>query len=81
MLVRVLLFSQMRQKAGTEAISLDLPEGTRLGEAIEAFYSARPDLREFAPSCLTAVGLEYAQPDHPLAVGDEISLIPPVSGG
>jgi molybdopterin converting factor subunit 1 len=81
MRVRVLLFSQMRIQAGTEAVTLDLEPGARLEDAIAALHQVHPELRELGRSCMTAVGLEYAAPDHVLSNGDEISLIPPVSGG
>ncbi|MFN8547571.1 MAG: MoaD/ThiS family protein [Candidatus Eisenbacteria bacterium] len=81
MRVTVLLFSQMRIQAERDAVELELPEGAHLERALSAFYARHPELRSFAPSCLVAVGLEYAPADLALKDGDEISIIPPVSGG
>lgn len=81
MLVKVLLFAQMRAAAGVPDITLEVPEGASLGMALELFYSRHPDLAPHAPSCMTAVGLDYASPDRLLREGDEVALIPPVQGG
>lgn len=81
MKVRVLLFSQMRIQAERDAVELELPEDSRVDDALSAFYARHPGLQSFAPSCLVAVGLEYAPAGLPLKDGDEISIIPPVSGG
>ena len=81
MRVRILLFSQMRIEAERSTEELEVAEGATVGDALTQFYSRHPALQGFAPSCLVAVGLEYAPPGHPLSEGDEISLIPPVSGG
>jgi molybdopterin converting factor small subunit len=81
MTVRVLLFAQMRVDAGRSSVDLELPEGAKLGDALESLFSQIPVLRAHAPSCRTAVGVEYVSDDHALRDGDEISLIPPVQGG
>ena len=81
MRVRVLLFAQLRRLAGKTAVELDLPGEADLGAALEALYARHPELRAHAASCMSAVDLEYAAADRKLREGDEISLIPPVSGG
>jgi MoaE-MoaD fusion protein len=76
MIVRVRLFAQLRERAGSGALSLELPEGARVRDALAAVS----DLAEGLPLVM-AVNREYADEDALLSAGDELALIPPVSGG
>jgi MoaE-MoaD fusion protein len=78
MLVRIRLFAQLRERAGASELSIELPEGARVRDALaDAAVAA---LADGLPLVL-AVNRSYAPPDAPLAAGDELALIPPVSGG
>jgi len=81
MRVRVRFFAGLREKVGVNELSLDLPEGTDvfglLGQLIQAYPSAGLSQARFT----VAVNRTYAKRDHVLVEGDEIALIPPVSGG
>jgi molybdopterin synthase catalytic subunit len=82
MLLSVRLFAMLRERAGTPAIALRLPAGATVEDALEAL-SADPhvgDLVARLPVRL-AVNREYVSPGTVLAPGDELALIPPVSGG
>ena len=74
--VRVRLFAQLRERAGRSELELDLPEGARVRDALAAVG----DLAAGLPVVM-AVNREYAAEDAVLAAGDELALIPPVSGG
>jgi molybdopterin converting factor subunit 1 len=76
MTVRVRLFAILRERAGRDEIELELPEGARVADALAAVEDLAGGL-----SLVMAVNREYAPPDAPLAPGDELALIPPVSGG
>jgi molybdopterin synthase catalytic subunit len=76
MRVRVRLFAVLRERAGRDTIELDLPEGARVADALAAVDDLAGGL-----SLVLAVNREYAKPDAPLSAGDELALIPPVSGG
>lgn len=76
MLVRIRLFAGLRERAGAGSVELELPEGARVGDAL----SALGDLTAGVPVVM-AVNHEYAREDVALASGDELALIPPVSGG
>src|SRR5437764_3165694 len=76
MLVTVRLFAMLRERAGTGELELDLPEGARVGDALAAVS----DLADGLPLVM-AVNRRYAQSEEPLSAGDELALIPPVSGG
>jgi MoaE-MoaD fusion protein len=78
MVVRVRLFAQLRERAGASELSLELPEGARVRDALaDAAVAALAD----GLPLVMAVNREYASEDAPLAPGDELALIPPVSGG
>jgi molybdopterin synthase catalytic subunit len=75
--VTVRLFAILRERAGAREVTLELPDGSCVSDALAA-------LRDIAPPELPlvmAVNREYARGDHVLDAGDELALIPPVSGG
>jgi MoaE-MoaD fusion protein len=74
--VRVRLFAGLREQAGTDERDVDLAEGARVRELWPHL-----DLGAEPAGLLYAVNKEYAAPDVQLAEGDEVALIPPVSGG
>lgn len=82
MTVRVRLFAILRERAGRDSVALELAEGATVGDALDAL-AAQPgigDLLRRLPLCM-AVNREYAAADVRLGAGDELALIPPVSGG
>ncbi|MGZ4316640.1 MAG: MoaD/ThiS family protein, partial [Gaiellaceae bacterium] len=72
--VHVKLFAGLRERAGWSERDLDGID--RVGGVWPAL-----DLGDEPEGLLYAVNKEYADRDHPLADGDEVALIPPVSGG
>ena len=76
MQITVRLFAQLRERAGTSELSIELPEGARVKDAIAELGALAGGL-----PVVMAVNREYADDDAPLAPGDELALIPPVSGG
>jgi molybdopterin synthase catalytic subunit len=76
MVVRVRLFAILRERAGTGELELELPEGARVADALESVGSLADGL-----PLVMAVNREYADADATLHAGDELALIPPVSGG
>jgi molybdopterin synthase catalytic subunit len=74
--VSVRLFAQLRERAGVRALELELPDGAVVADAL----AAMEELAAGLPVVL-AVNREYAPRDAELHAGDEIALIPPVSGG
>lgn len=81
MTVRTLLFAAYRDLAGTDEVALDLPAGATARDLV-ARLRAQGGAWERLPSApAVAVNLEYASLDTPLREGDEVALIPPVSGG
>ena len=76
MIVHVRLFAMLRERAGHNELELELPEGSRVADALAAVA----DLTAGLPVVM-AVNREYAAEDAPLAPDDELALVPPVSGG
>jgi molybdopterin synthase catalytic subunit/molybdopterin converting factor small subunit len=74
--VRVRLFAGLRERAGAAERELELPDGAHVADVWTPL-----DLGEEPAGLLYAVNKEYALGDRLLADGDEIALIPPVSGG
>ena len=79
--VRVHLFARYREATGRRQVDLELPEGGTVATAWSAMVDQHPQLAQYRPYTLFAVGHDYVEPDHPLKPGDELSLFPPVSGG
>jgi molybdopterin synthase catalytic subunit len=82
MTVNVRLFSLLRERAGSERLQLQLPDGATVADALSALCEnpALGELLARLPVQL-AVNRDYAQPHTPLAADDELALIPPLSGG
>ena len=76
MVVRVRLFAGLRERAGSSELELELPEGARVRDALDRLGHVAGDL-----PVVMAVNRDYADADALLAAGDELALIPPVSGG
>ncbi len=70
------LFAGLRERAGAREIQLELPDGARVADALERMRG----LTDGVPVVM-AVNHEYADADATLQPGDEVALIPPVSGG
>jgi molybdopterin synthase catalytic subunit len=74
--VRVRLFAALRERAGTRELSLDVADGASVDDVLEAMA----ELTLGVPVVM-AVNREYADGSRVLKAGDELALIPPVSGG
>ena len=79
--VTVRLFAGLREHAGAGTVPLTLGDGATVADAIaELREGPLAGLPANAPF-VTAVAREYVRDDHPLSNGDELALVPPVSGG
>ncbi|MCX7622949.1 MAG: molybdopterin converting factor subunit 1 [Thermomicrobium sp.] len=81
MRVTVRYFAVVRELLGRERDEHELPEGTTVGELLERLIADQPILDRLRRSMLVMVNRRYARPDQRLSEGDEVALIPPVSGG
>jgi molybdopterin converting factor subunit 1 len=74
--IAVRLFAGLREQAGTAEREVELENGATVSDVWPAL-----DLGEEPRGLLYAVNREYAEAGRPIAEGDEVALIPPVSGG
>ncbi len=81
MKIRLRFFASAREIVGAGEVALEVPEGCTVGQLVRHVGETYSRLQGLAPSLLVAVNREYRGADHRLADGDEVGLIPPVSGG
>ncbi len=81
MRVRVLFFGQLKDIVGVSQEDAELSDGARVEDLFERYGRRFPKLAEFRPSVAASVNQEYAGWRAPLAAGDEVAFLPPVSGG
>lgn len=79
--IRVKLFSVARDLAGFSEQTLDLGRSPRAGAVLEYLAEQHPEFSGWRSSIRLAVNQEYVSFDHSLNEGDEVAVIPPVSGG
>ncbi|MBV8051629.1 MAG: molybdenum cofactor biosynthesis protein MoaE [Acidobacteriaceae bacterium] len=81
MQVRVLFFGVLREIAGQSADMLDLSEAATLKDVLAHYQASMPGFHPLVDSLAMSINKEYARPEAQLHPGDEVALLPPVSGG
>ena len=81
MRIEVRLFAQARERVGSGTARLELPDGSRVNDALDALERVHPSLAELRPHLAVALDGTLASPGDALADGIELALLPPVSGG
>lgn len=76
MIIRVRLFAGLRERAGRDVVELELPDGAQVADALTELEQITA-----GTAVVMAVNRQYAAPEARLRAGDEVALIPPVSGG
>jgi molybdopterin converting factor subunit 1 len=79
--IRVLFFGLLKDICGRADELLELPEGATTGSVFDHYANAFPRLREMAASIVLARNHEFSNAAQPIFDGDEVALLPPVSGG
>jgi molybdopterin converting factor subunit 1 len=77
--VKVRLFASYREAAGTAHLEIPLTSGAHVSDLVELLSARLPAVKK-APG-MVAVNHTYVGADFTLTDGDEVALIPPVSGG
>jgi molybdopterin converting factor subunit 1 len=82
MVVHVRLFAMLRERVGKDSVDVELDEGATVEDALEA-VGRQHDLDDLITRMPVAMAVNrgYADANHELREGDELALIPPVSGG
>ena len=81
MRVRVLFFGMLKDRMGKSSDLLELPDGASIRDLLAHYATEVPRLKESLPALAVAVNQVYASPEAKLKAGDEVALLPPVSGG
>jgi molybdopterin synthase catalytic subunit len=81
MKINVLLFGILKELIGGSAENLELRDGARAREVLVYYSRKVPRFESMIPSLAISVNREYAEADRVLREGDEVGLLPPVSGG
>lgn len=81
MLVRVLLFAQARELAGTDSITLQSAPSLTLEQLRQELARRFPALAEFLPRCRLAIDDSFADDHCTVPPGAIVAVLPPVSGG
>jgi molybdopterin synthase catalytic subunit len=79
--VRVRLFARLREQAGKETATLELPTGSTVADVYEALRREHPALEADRKAVRAALNQEFKDWSAEVADGDEVAFIPPVSGG
>jgi molybdopterin synthase catalytic subunit len=79
--VTVLFFGVLKDLVGRSQETLELAAGSRLETVFQHYASEYPRLQQMANSIALARNQEFAGPETVLRDGDEVALMPPVSGG
>jgi molybdopterin converting factor subunit 1 len=79
--VTVKLFASYRERTGQRELALELPDFATVGHLAREMVRRYPRLAQDASRLVVAVNQEYREHGYVLSEGDEVALIPPVSGG
>lgn len=80
-MIRVKLFAMLREIVKRDELLLEFSSGASLAEIISYLVRMWDIPSSILESCLVAVNGEYAARDTRLSPGDELAILPPVSGG
>ena len=81
MRVKVKLFAAFREVVGVKEEDLDMAEGTTVQMLLDDYIRRFPQMAKFREHIILSVNKEYGAPARALKEGDEVSFLPPVSGG
>lgn len=79
--VTIKLFAAYQEAYGVSELVWDLPSGTTVAQVCDRLISEHPELKQWRNLTRFGVNLQFVEPDTILQDGDEVVLIPPVSGG
>lgn len=79
--LKVRLFALYRERAGGSTVSVSVPDGATVADLKDEVRKQLPNLAPPEVNIVVAVNTDYADSDVVLRPGDDVCLIPPVSGG
>ncbi len=81
MSVKILFFANLRDRAGTKSLDIEIPEGITVQGLKEQIARDYPNLKQSMEAVLISIDREYAFDEAIVADGSEVAMFPPVSGG
>jgi len=81
MSVKILFFANLRDRAGTKSLELEIPEGITVQGLKDQIARDYPDLKQSMEAVLISINREYTFDEAVVADGSEVAMFPPVSGG
>lgn len=81
MRIAVKLYASFREIVGKKEETVEVPDGTTVQMLLEEYIKRFPQIARFREHIILSVNKEYGHPSRKLKDGDEISFLPPVSGG
>jgi molybdopterin synthase sulfur carrier subunit len=79
--ITVKLFAAFGEAYGVSELTLELPPDTPVSQVLESSIAQHPQLEQWRSRTRFGLNMEFVSPDTILQDGDEVVLIPPVSGG
>jgi molybdopterin converting factor subunit 1 len=79
--INVRLFAGLHDLVGKRDVVLDLPDGATVEQLRDRLGEEYPIVQPFLTTLVCAVDEEYVPPEYVLREGEDVALIPPISGG
>ncbi|MCH7677959.1 MoaD/ThiS family protein [candidate division KSB1 bacterium] len=81
MKVTLRLFGQLRELAKCDEAEIEIKEGTKIGDLVWLVGERFPNMRQHLKVVSFSIDNDYASKETVLNEGNEVSLLPPISGG
>jgi len=81
MKIKVKLYASFREIVGAKEQDIEIPDGTTVQMLLDDYIKKFPQIGRFREHVILSVNKEYGHPHRKLNDGDEVSFLPPVSGG
>jgi molybdopterin converting factor subunit 1 len=79
--IQVRFFGSVKDDAGTDSLWIDVPDGSRISDLMNALKRDKPDIWNSRRQLFFALNQNYASEKDPLRDNDEVAVFPMVSGG
>ena len=79
--IKVKLFAAYQEACGVPELQLEVERDAAVALVRDRLIEEHPQLTQWRDLTRFGVNLQFVEPDYPLRAGDEVVLIPPVSGG
>ena len=79
--VKVCFFAGAREQVGIADTQLELAAGAGTSQFVQELVALYPQLESLLPRCALAINGDYVRSETPLVAGDEVAVLPPMSGG